>query len=173
MPGLPTSNRIPLRRINTPSIVALSPHRGYYNTPQWVRVEGYGFVESPYISCRFFAENGVCLCRGGGCAAGGQRSETRSTGDRPGPWRVRRFEWSAPLGVYSAEHAHGTAQQRNGGGPSLPHHRSGLPSVQGSPTAKGHTTPEGAPDCCPGTGLVMCISCVCTWDGQEDQGSSG
>ena len=58
LPGLPTSNRIPLRRVNTPSIVGLSPGRGYYRTPQWVRVEGYGFVDSPYLSCLFVAEAG-------------------------------------------------------------------------------------------------------------------
>ena len=30
----------------------------YYAAPQWVTVEGYGFLDSPHLSCMFYAEGG-------------------------------------------------------------------------------------------------------------------
>ena len=67
-PGLYTNNRVPLRRVATPSVLRLSPPRGYYARAQWVRVEGYGFLSSAQLSCRFFAGDQVCARRPGGCA---------------------------------------------------------------------------------------------------------
>ena len=55
LPGLSTSNGIGLRRVNTPSVTRVSPARGYYIRPQWVRVVGYGFMRTPYLSCLFSA----------------------------------------------------------------------------------------------------------------------
>ena len=52
---LVTENRMGLRRISTPSVLGLSPSRGFYRTEQWVAVEGYGFLNSPTLTCRFFA----------------------------------------------------------------------------------------------------------------------
>ena len=65
-PGLLTDNRVPLRRIATPSILNIAPGRGYFSQTQWVRVEGYGFLNSAQISCRFFAGDQVRR----GCDAG-------------------------------------------------------------------------------------------------------
>ena len=58
--GLTTDNRVGVRRVATPSILRVAPHRGYYARPQWVRVEGYGFLSSPHLSCRFVARDQVC-----------------------------------------------------------------------------------------------------------------
>ena len=57
-PGLPTQNNVGLRRIATPSVVSVSPDRGYYADARWVTVAGYGFEASPYLRCRFSAAGG-------------------------------------------------------------------------------------------------------------------
>ena len=54
-PDLATANRVPVRRVPTPSVLAVAPRRGYYARAQWVRVRGYGFLGSASLRCRFFA----------------------------------------------------------------------------------------------------------------------
>ena len=51
--GHATRNGLPLRRVATPAILGLDPPRGYYRAPQWVRLRGYGYVDSRQLSCRF------------------------------------------------------------------------------------------------------------------------
>ena len=59
-PTLYTQNSVPLRRIATPSILGIDPPRGYFAESQWVRVEGYGFLNSDQIACTFVAGEKVC-----------------------------------------------------------------------------------------------------------------
>ena len=50
--GATTANRVRLRRVATPSVLSLTPPRGFYNVTQNVTLHGYGFVASPHVTCR-------------------------------------------------------------------------------------------------------------------------
>ena len=53
---LATENRVGLLRVSTPAVTAVVPDRGYHNASQVVHVSGYGFMPSPFATCRFAAK---------------------------------------------------------------------------------------------------------------------
>ena len=57
LPELTSQSHVLLRRIATPTVVGVSPGRGYYTRGQWLQVQGYGFVESRHITCRFVLDD--------------------------------------------------------------------------------------------------------------------
>ena len=54
-----TKNGVSLRRVASPAILEVQPPSGYYREPQWVRLVGYGYVDSQHLSCMFYNEAGV------------------------------------------------------------------------------------------------------------------
>ena len=57
--GQATKNAVPLLRVPSPAILGVQPSRGYYRAPQWVRLTGYGYVDSQQLSCLFYNEAGL------------------------------------------------------------------------------------------------------------------
>ena len=61
-----TADRVALRRVPTPAVTTLHPSRGYYLRPQEVLLQGYGFVQSGAVACRFVSAEGAVRVSGGG-----------------------------------------------------------------------------------------------------------
>ena len=61
-PGHATKNGVPLRRVATPAILEVEPARGYYREPQWVRLTGYGYLDTQQLSCLFYNDAGRQVC---------------------------------------------------------------------------------------------------------------
>ena len=53
--GLQTKNYVGLRRIATPAVMSVRPDRGFYASPLWVQVTGYGFLQAATLACRFLS----------------------------------------------------------------------------------------------------------------------